>query len=202
MIVKKRGPMIFIFGLILIIISLSIASSIVPTNISEINNFSDSLFEGMFDEISDEIQIMSGDSGYFSYSTFSSDAPLMWGIRIVDYQPGDKLSIHISNIYDDSFGDFIQNDPILFGTLEISNSDTLNFEIKNVGSRNIRVVAMFSEDRENFDPLTNSNSQNMNVVMFLAFSGFLLILGMIISIIGTIVILLDLKNNQNNKRSY
>ena len=202
MIVKKRGPIISIFGLILVIISLSIASSIVPNNISEINSFSDSLFEGMFDEISDETQIMSGDSGYFSYSTFSSDAPLMWGVRIVDYQPGDKLSIHISNIFDDSFGDFVQNDPIYFGTLEISNSDTLNLEIKNIGSRNVRVIAMFSEDKENFDPLTNSGSQTMNVIMFLALFGFLLILGIIISIIGTIVILVDLKNNQNNKRSY
>jgi len=202
MIVRKRGPVISISGLVLVIISLSIALSVVPNNLSEINNFSDSLFEGMFDDISDETQIMSGDSTYFSYSVFSSDVSLMWGIRIVDYQPGDKLSIHISNIFGDSFGDFIQNDSILFEVLEISKSDTLNLEIKNTGTRNVIVVAMFSEDPENFDPLTNSDSSTLNMIMFLAFSGFLLILGIIISIIGIIVILVDLKNNQNNKRSY
>ncbi len=202
MIVRKRGPVISISGLVLVIISLSIALSVVPNNLSEINNFSDSLFEGMFDDISDETQIMSGDSTYFSYSVFSSDVSLMWGIRIVDYQPGDKLSIHISNIFGDSFGDFIQNDSILFEVLEISKSDTLNLEIKNIGTRNVRVVTMFSEDPENFDPLTNSDSLTLNIVMFLALSGFLLILGIIISIIGTAVILVDLKNNQNNKRSY
>ncbi|NNM02963.1 MAG: hypothetical protein HKP26_05300 [Nitrosopumilus sp.] len=201
MIVKKRGPIISIIGLGLIVISLSVASSIVPNNISEINNFSNSLFEEMFDEITDEIQIMPGDSTYFSYSTFSSDVPLLWGIRITDYQPGDKLSIKVSNIFGDDYGDFIQNDPILFEMLNIAQSDTLNLEIKNIGTRNVNVIAMFSEDPDNFDPLSNSDT-SMNTVLILAFSGFLLILGIIISVIGTIVILVDLKNNQGNKRSY
>ncbi|KAF6246532.1 hypothetical protein C6990_08520 [Nitrosopumilus sp. b3] len=201
MIVKKRGPIISIIGLGLIVISLSVASSIVPNNISEINNFSNSLFEEMFDEITDEIQIMPGDSTYFSYSIFSSDVPLLWGIRITDYHPSDKLSIKVSNIFGDDYGDFIQNDPILFEMLNIAQSDTLNLEIKNIGTRNVHVTAMFSEDPDNFDPLSNSDT-SMNTVLILAFSGFLLILGIIISVIGTTVILVDLKNNQGNKRSY
>jgi len=202
MIMKKRGPIISIIGLVLIVISLSVASSIVPSDISEITNFSNSLFEEMFDEITNEIQIMSGDSTYFSYSTFSSDVSLLWGIRIIDYQPGDKLSIKVSNIFGDDYGDFIQNDPILFEVLNISQSDTLNLEINNIGTRNVNVIAMFSEDPDNFDPLSNSDTSTLNTVLILAFSGFLLILGIIISIIGTIVILVDLKNNQANKRSY
>ena len=202
MIVIKRGPIISIIGLVLVIVSLSIASSIVPSDISEINNFSTSLFEEMFNEITNEIQIMPGDSTYFSYSTFSSDVPLLWGIRIVDYQPGDKLSINISNIFGDDYGDFVQNDPILFEVINIPQSDTLNLEIKNIGMRNVNVIAMFSEDPDKFDPLSNSDTSTMNTVMVLAFSGFFLILGIIISVIGTIVILVDLKNNQGNKRSY
>lgn len=202
MILKKRGPIISITGLGFVLMSLSIAFSIVPNNISEINNFSDSLFEGMFDEISNEIQILPGDSAYFSYSTFSSDVSLMWGVRMVDYQPGDKLSINISNIYGDDYGDFIQNESIFFEMLEITQSDTINLEVKNIGAENINVIAMFSEDPENSDHFLNSDSSNMNTLLVLALSGFLLILGIIISVIGTIVILIDLKNNQNNKRSY
>ena len=201
MIIKKRGPIISIIGLILAAISLSIASSIVPNNISEINNFSDLLFEGMFDEISNEIQILPDDSAYFSHSISSSDV-LLWGIRIIDYQPGDKLSINISNIYGDDYGVFLQNEPILFEMLKIAQSDTVNLEVKNIGTRNVDVVAMFSEDPENSDPLSNADSSTMNVVLVLALSGFLLILGIIISVIGTIVLVVDLKNNQNNKRSY
>jgi len=202
MIMKKRGPIISTLGLALVIISLSMVSSIVPNNISEINHFSDSLLEGMFNEITNEIQIMSDDSAYFSYSTFSSDVPLMWGIGIVDYQPGDKLSINISNIFGNDYGDFIQNESIHFDILEIPQSDTLNLKVKNIGTRNVNVLAMFSEDPDNFDPLSNSDSSIMNVVLVLTLSGFLLIFGIIISVIGTIVLLVDLKNNQNNKRSY
>jgi hypothetical protein len=62
--------------LVFVLISLSITSSIVPNNISEINNLSVSLFEGMF-ELSDEIQILPGYYAYFSYNTFSSNVPLM-----------------------------------------------------------------------------------------------------------------------------
>lgn len=145
---------------------------------------------------------MPGDSAYFSYSTLSSNIPLMWGVKIVDYQPGDKLSINISNIFGDNYGDFIQNNPIYFEILEISQSHTLNLEIKNIGKRHVNIVAMFSEDPDSFEPLSNSDSSNINTVLVLAFSGFLLILGIIISVIGTIVILVDLKNNQNNKRGY
>jgi len=188
--------------MVLVIVSLSIVSYVVPSDISEINNFSNSLFEEMFNEITNEIQIMPGDSTYFSYSAFSSDVPLLWGIRIVDYQAGDKLSIKVSNIFGDYYGDFIQNDPILFEVLNIYQSDTLNLEIKNIGARNVNVIAMFSEDPDNFDPLSNTDTSTMNTVLILAFSGFLLILGIIISVIGTIVILVDLKNNQSNKRSY
>jgi len=201
MIIKKRGPVISMIGLVSVVISLSIASSVVPNDVSEINHFSDSLLEEMFDEISNEIQIMPGDSAYFSHSVSSSDV-LMWGVRIVDYQSGDKLSINISNIYGDDYDVFLQNESILFEMLKITQSDVVNLEVKNIGTRNVNVIAMFSEDPENSDPFSNADSSTMNMVLVLAFSGFLLLLGVIISIIGTIVLLVDLKNNQNNKRSY
>jgi len=42
----------------------------------------------------------------------------------------------------------------------------------------------------------------MDMVMSLLISGFLLILGIIFSIIGVLVILVDLKNNLDNKRNF
>ncbi|MBI1662506.1 MAG: hypothetical protein IS860_03225 [Nitrosopumilus sp.] len=200
---KKRGPIIFASGIVLVMISLSIAVYAVPTNVTGPGDFAvSSLFEGMFDEISSEIQIMSDDSAYFSYTTYSSDVPLLWGIQILDYQAGDELSITISNIFGDSYGTFVQDEPILFEVLQISQSDTLNLEIQNLGARDVTVVAMFSEDPENSEALTNPDSPVMNMVLPLMISGFLLILGIIVSIIGVIVILVDLKNNQDNKRNY
>ena len=200
---KKRGPIISISGIVLVIISLSIAVSAVPPNVTGPNDLSvSSLFEGMFDEISDEIQIVVGDSAYFSYTTHSSNIPLLWGLQILNFQTGDKLSITISNIFGDSYGTFVQNEPVLFEVLQISQSDTLNLEIQNLGTRSVTVVTMFSEDPENSESLTNPDSSVMNMVLPLMVSGFLLVLGIIVSIIGAIVILVDLKNNQNNKRNY
>jgi hypothetical protein len=201
---KKRGPVIGIIGLILVISSLSIMFSVFPA--SNITNRDDSsipsMFEGMFNQVSDNIQIPPGESGYFSYSTKSSNVPLLWGVQIIDYHDGDKLSVSISNIYGDDYGVFSQDGPIIFETLEITKSDTLNFEIQNHGSRIINVVVMLSEDPDNSGALSSPNSPFMNKILPLAISGILIILGIITLLIGVIVSLVDWKNIQNNKRNF
>jgi len=200
---NKRGPIITISGMVLVIVSLLIATSAIPTNVTGPGDFFvSSLFEEMFDDISDEIQIMPGDSSQFSYTTYSSDVPILWGIQIVDYQAGDELTISISNIFGDDYGTFIQNEPILFDALQISQSDTLNLEITNLGTRDVAIIIMFSEDPENSEALTNPDSPVMSMVVPLMVSGILLILGISVLIIGVIVILVDLKNNYDNKRNY
>ena len=59
----KRGPLIAVFGLVLVLISLSIAVSVVPSNLSGTNDMmAYLLFEEMFDEITTEILIEAGDA--------------------------------------------------------------------------------------------------------------------------------------------
>ena len=200
---KKRGLFITIIGLVLVVISLSIATSIVPSTITGPNDLSmATMFEEMFDEITTEIQIMPGEFAYESYDAYIYNAPLLWGIQIIDYESGDALSINISNIFGDDYGELVISEPILFEVLETVQSDSLTFEIKNIGSRTANVIVMFSEDPENSDALSNPNSPVMDMVMSLLISGFLLILGIIFSIIGVLVILVDLKNNLDNKRNF
>lgn len=200
---NKRGPVVTLVGFGLIIFSLLIAISSVPSSISESDTFLiSSLFEGMFDDVSEPFQIMPGNVVYTSYSTSLSDVPLLWGIQIIDYQYGDKLSIQISNIFGNSYGEFIQDDSILFATLLVDQSDTLNLQIENTGTRTVDVVVLFSEDPENSDALSNPNSPVMDMVLPLIVSGFLLIIGIIITIIGVIIMIFDLKNKLENKRNY
>ena len=200
---KKYGPIIAFVGFSLILISLLIAISSVPSDISEDETFLvSSLFEGMFDDVSETLQIMPGDVIYTSYTTSLSDVPLLWGIQIIDYQYGDMLYIQISNIFGDSYGEFVQNDSVLFTTTMIDQSDTLNFQIKNTGTRIIDTMVMFSEDPENSDAFSNPNSPMMDMLLPLIISGFLIILGIIILLIGIIVTILDLKNKLDNKRNY
>ena len=200
---KKYGPIIAFVGFSLILISLLIAISSVPSDISEDETFLvSSLFEGMFDDVSETFQIMPGDVIYTSYTTSLSDVPLLWGIQIIDYQYGDMLYIQISNIFGDSYGEFIQNDSVLFTTTLIDQSDTLNFQIENTGTRIIDAVVMFSEDPENSDVFSNPNSPMMDMLLALIVSGFLIILGILILLIGIIITILDLKNKLDNKRNY
>ena len=200
---KKRGPIIGITGSILIFGSLSIMVSVFSTNITDhSDSYIPSTFEGMFDQISDNIQILPGESGYFSYSPKLSNIHLLWGVQVIDYHDGDKLSTSISNIYGDDYGVFPQDGPIIFEMLDITKSDTLNFEIQNHGSRIINVVVMLSEDSGNSDILSNTGSPFMNKILPLAISGILLILGIITLLIGIILSLVDWKNTRNNKRNF
>ena len=200
---NKRGLIITIVGLVLVGVSLSVASSAIPSNVTGPNDLSMvAIFDGMFDEVTDELQIMPGESAYVSYGTSYYSSSLLWGIQLTEYETGDMLSITISNIFGDSFGEYVQSEPILFEMINTAESDTLNFEIKNIGQNTVHVIVMFSEDPENSDALSNPNSPLMNMVFSLLISGFLLILGIIISIIGVIIILVDLKNNLDNKRNY
>ena len=200
---NKRGPIIAFVGFTMIFISLIVAISVAPSAISESDTFLiSSLFEGMFDNVSEPFQIMPGNIVYTSYSTSLSDVPLLWGIQIIDYQYPDKLSINVSNIFDDSYGEFIQDDSILFNMLLIEQSDTLNFQIENIGTRTVDVIVMFSEDPENFNDISNPNSLMMDMVLPLMISGFLIILGIIITIIGIIIMMFDLKNKLDKKRNY
>lgn len=198
---KKRGPVIGISGLILIICSILIMTLVfTASNITDTSNFYiSSMFEGMFNQISDDIQILPGEFGYFSYSVKSSNIPLLWGLQIIDYQEGDKLSVSISNIYGDDFGVFPQEGPIVFEMLNISQSDIINFEIHNQGSRMITVSVMVSEDPDNSDTLSNPNSPFMNKILPLAISGVLLIIGIIMLLLGVILYIIDWKNIRNNK---
>ena len=200
---KKYGPIIAFVGFSLILISLLIAVSSVPSDISEDETFLvSSLFEGMFDDVSETFQIMPGDVIYTSYTTSLSDVPLLWGIQIINYQYPDKLSISVSNIFDDSYGEFIQDDSILFNTLLIEQSDTLNFQIENIGTRTVDVIVMFSEDPENSNDISNPNSPMMDMILPLIISGFLLISGIFILIIGIVVTILELKKFLENKKNY
>jgi len=200
---KIRGLIIFIIGITLIGISLLLAASVLPSNFDGSEDLSmASLFEGVFDEISDEVQIMPGDLIYVSYGVYSQNVPILWGIQILDFQQGDKLSINISNIFGDNYGEFIQKEPILFELLDISQSDTLNFEIQNIGSRGITIVTMFSENPENFDVFSNSNSPLNEMIFPLMVSGMLLIFGIIILLLGIVILLVDLKNYQSTKREF
>ena len=200
---NKRGPLVSFFGFSLILISLIVAVSSVPSELPKSESFLiSSLFEDMFDHVSEPFKIVPGNVIYTSFSTYDSDIPLLWGIQILNYQNGDELSVKISNIFGDSYGEYIQSDSVYFETVFVEQSDTLNFEIENIGFEDVEFVIMFAEDPENSESLTNPNSPIAEMIVPLIVSGILLIIGIIVIIVGIILILFDLKNNFKNKKNF
>ena len=200
---NKRGPLVSFFGFSLILISLIVAVSSVPSELPKSESFLiSSLFEDMFDHVSEPFKIVPGNVIYTSFSTYDSDIPLLWGIQILNYQNGDELSVKISNIFGDSYGEYIQSDSVYFETVFVEQSDTLNFEIENIGFKDVEFVIMFAEDPENSESLRNPNSPIAEMIVPLIVSGILLIVGIIVIIVGIILILFDLKNNFKNKKNF
>lgn len=199
---RKRGPLILGASLAVIgitfLVLVSITSSIATgPGIPSISL----MYEDMFDHISDEIRIDPGDSIRTSYVTRSSDVILLWGVQVMDYQPGDILSIQISNIFGDDYGTFTQSEFVLFEVLEISQSDTLNFEIQNLGDRSVYVLVMFSEDPEN-SAFSDPDSPLTTILLPIAYAGIMLIVGLIVFVVGIIITLVDWKNKQNANEVY
>ncbi|MGH1568935.1 MAG: hypothetical protein ACRBBZ_07145 [Nitrosopumilus sp.] len=93
-----------------------------------------------------------------SYDTNTSSILLFWNLQITNYVSRCVLSVNISNIFGDDYGEFEITEPILFEVLEIIQSDGLDFEIKNTGSSTVNVAAMFSECPENSNALSRANS--------------------------------------------
>lgn len=200
---NKRGPLVSFFGFSLILISLIVAVSSVPSELPKSESFLiSSLFEDMFDYVSEPFKIVPGNVIYTSFSTYDSDIPLLWGIQILNYQNGHELSVKISNIFGDSYGEYIQSDSVYFETVFVEQSDTLNFEIENIGFKDVEFVIMFAEDPENSESLRNPNSPIAEMIVPLIVSGILLIIGIIVIIVGIILILFDLKNNFKNKKNF
>ena len=198
----KRGPIILTTGLIITGISLLIIMSItssIPTGPGTPSI--PLMFGDIFDQISNEIRIDAGDTIQTSYVTHSSDVLLLWGVQIMDYQPSDKVSITISNIFGDDYGTFTQSDFIMFEVLEIEQSDTLKFDIQNLGDQTMYITVMFAEDSED-SAFFDAESPLTTILLPIAYAGIALVVGVIVSMIGAIITLIDWKNKRNVSEVY
>jgi len=196
---KKRGPVISIGGLGLLIISFLVAQSIIletnPTGQISVSN----VFEGMFEQTTEETQIFPKESNTFSYSTAKEGVPLLWGLQIINYQKGDKISIDITNIFGDNFGKYEQDEPIAFKIFTIPKNDIYNFVVTNNENRQLSVIMMFSEDPNNSPAMQNPNSPFMKTIIPLAVSGVMVIVGIISLGIGVILTIVDWKQGSKSK---
>ena len=200
--IKKRGPIVGLVGVGLLMSSFLVVLSVIPNFDSSIQGeqFLPDLFQDIFDEVSSEVQIFPQESYIFSFTSSKSEVPLIWGFQNIDYQTGDEFIIKVSNILGEELGNFQQDGPILMEMFVISKNEIYNFEVANIGDRPITVVMMFSEDPDNSKALSDPNSPIVSTLMPLALSGMILLVGIIVVIVGILITIMDWKKGQNRPR--
>ncbi len=195
---KKRGIYIAVGGIVMMVVSFAVATSIINESGATGDNFSlPDILEGMFDEVSDKTQIGEGSSASFSFDASVDTTALLWGLQILDYQSGDAVDVTISNIYGDDFGKFSSNQPIIFETMRIEKSDIYNFNVENKGTREITVVMMFTKNPDESERLSDPNSPLSKMLVPLAISGVLLFVGIAVIVIGVIITIVDYRKKQS-----
>lgn len=198
---KKRGFYIMIAGAAMIIAAMGIAYSIMANTPEGLSG--EDLFpspESMFDNVSEQVTIDSGNAYSFSHTTNAAQVPLMWGVHIIDYKGDESMAVSISNIFGDKFGSFSVNDPIFIKSFTIPKIDTYNFNVENNGKSPVTLKMMFTENPEKSKALTDPNSPFVKNIIPLATAGFLLIIGIIVTISGIILAVVDWKKGKNQSR--
>lgn len=201
---NKRGPIVGLAGVIITIASFLAVLSMIPTFQPAVNGefLLPNLLDGMFSEVSDEVEIFPGNSYTFSYSSSVSEIPLLWGLQIADYQDGDSSVVTVSNIYGDNFGTFSLDGPVLFDMFVVPNTNSINFLVENTGDRPIITLMMFAEDPDNSDVLSDPNSPLLSTLIPLAIAGIILIIGVIVIIAGAILMIIDWRKTKNQSRNF
>ena len=196
---KKRGIIISLAGIAMLVISFSIAISILQRSGMSGDEFSLSdVLKDAFDQMSDKTQIQPGETSFFSFDASEGTKTLLWGLQILDSEIGDGVLISISNIYGDDFGTFTSNQPVFFETLEITKADVYNFNVKNKGTRPVTIVMMFTKNPDDSNLAIDPNSPLGKSIFPLAVSGTFFIVGIVTTIAGIIIIIVDYRKNRSS----
>jgi hypothetical protein len=199
---KKRGPIVMIAGIVMIILAISIAYSVMPKEQLDTTGDIFPSPESLFDNVSDKVRIEAGNVYTFTHTANTAKVPLMWGLHIIDYNQNDNVGISISNIFGDKFGSFVESDPIFIKSFEVPKIDTYNFNIENKGKDPITVTMLFTENPEKSKALTDPNSPFVKNILPLAEAGFLLIVGIIMAIAGIALGVMDWRKGKNQSNRY
>ena len=201
---RKRGIVISGVGIVLIVTSLGVASSALQSSgpVLDDSRFVSNMLEGMFDHVADESLIHPGAETVFSYSPQSPEVQLMWVVQIVDFEEDDAVQVSTSNSLGDDFGSVQINEMVTFNALMTEDRETYNFKVENTGSRAVSVAMMFLEDPENYDLFGDPDSPLVRIVVPLAVSAVLMIIGIIVTAVGAIIFFaVDWKKEKNRPRN-
>jgi len=201
---NKRGPVTIGIGVLLISVSFGIVFTVFPGPDPAMGGelLVPSLLEGMFDRVSGQSVIFPGGSDVFSYSGRDTGVPLMWGVQIMDFEEGDEIRVSVSDPYGDGIGSVRTGEPVVFDMFVMEDGASYDFEVENTGDRPVTVLMMFVEDPENSDMLSDPDSPLVSIVMPLAVSGIVMLVGIVVTAAGVVLSVMDWKKEKNRPGYY
>ncbi len=195
---RKRGIYVVAGGTAMLAVSIAVMTSIISQTGSLDEGFSlPDILEGMFDEVSEKMQIGPGETASFPFDASTDTTMILWGVQILDYQSDDAIEISISNIYGDDFGKFSSDQPALFKTMVVEKGDIYSFNVENKGARPITAVMMFVKNPDDSEKFTDPNSPLSKTLVPLAVSGIFLFVGIAVVIIGLVILIMDYRKKQS-----
>ncbi len=196
---NKRGPVVMGIGMVMILTSIIIMFMVLPDRdpVFDDEIFIPDLFGDMFDHVTDEYVIFPGSSSTFRYSGQNPNTSMLWGIQITDFEDGDEVTVHISNIHGDDLDSAQTNEPVVFNIIAIENMEPYNFQVENTGDRPVAVVMMFGADPDDYDILGDPNSIFASMILPLVISLIMLMVGTIMLFVGIILSLVDWRRKKS-----
>lgn len=194
---RRRGLAIAAGGAAIFFISAISMEMIIESDFSGPVGFDiERMLDDMFDEITPEMSVMPGGSERVSYVIESDDTVLLWAVHINDYEEGDSAELVIYDaIGQEREREFLAGE-IQFQVIDWAEAGTLDFEIENTGREPISVVVMFSDNPDDSEMFADPNSPLNRVFVPLLVSSVFMLLGLIVSIIGVAIFLVDMKRHQ------
>jgi len=198
---KRRGLYTACAGTVLFGVSLLAANSVAESNFMGPAGFDvSSIFDGMFDMVTDEITIIPGATERVSFAVESDGVPVIWAVHMTDYEPGDSLSIAAYGPSGNAYGRSTQIDEVTFEAVEQAREGPVDIEITNTGPEPVTITVMFSEDPENSEMFMDPDSPLNKLIFPLVIAGAALIAGLVVVIAGIVIFLMDMRRQQRVNR--
>lgn len=192
---RRRGLVVAMVGIVIAAGSYAALVSLPAFDYVALDGVS-SLFA---DNATPEEIVAPGETAEFQYAppfsgTLSDpEYSFMWGVQIVDYEPGDSLSVLVT----DPLGNALSDTPVLDREAFVPYSgeyyDTYRFEVTNTGGRTLSTYMTFLE-ADDFE------GNVMMDVVYLGVVAMVFITGLLVAAAGAILSLVDWRSGRNAAR--
>ena len=189
--IKRRGLYVACAGIALFGASLWMADSVAASAYAGPAGLdAAAVLDDIFDYAAAGIIVMPGSAERVSFEAESDGVPIMWAVRITDYEPGDSILVAAYGPAGE-YGRFVQTGEIGFESEERAAAGVVDIEVTNTGPEPVTTTVMFSAVPEDSEIFANPDSLLNTLIIPLAVAGVALVAGLVVAVAGMVVFVVD-----------